>query len=247
MVAELVRTPQFEAPRSLDDLRERLAAFSPRTNLGRLIREIAAYAPAGRLDVVEELLDEYASHVYMLDTLGMKVLRAQGFGDPHCLHSHVYDTPTTARCILCGERYRVENLGIVSQKVVTDLGVKNIVDVWNSGGTALNLTKYTSLGTGTNAEAAGDTGLQTELTTEYTVNSTRPTGVISQPSNNIARVVGTITLDSGTPAVTECGLHWAASGASTLFDRFKFSAINLVGANGDGIQATISITFTSGG
>jgi hypothetical protein len=46
--------------------------------------------------------------------------------------------------------------------------------------------------------------------------------------------------------VTEHGL-FSASSAGTLWDRSKFSAINLVGANGDGLQTTYDMTASAGG
>ena len=40
---------------------------------------------------------------------------------------------------------------------------------------------------------------------------------------------------------------FSASSAGTLWDRTKFSAINLVGANGDGIQSTYDMTASGAG
>jgi hypothetical protein len=61
----------------------------------------------------------------------------------------------------------------------------------------------------------------------------------------VYRSVGTNTLDSGTPAVTEHGL-FSASTTGTLLDRTVFAAINLIGANGDSLQSTYSFTLTAG-
>jgi hypothetical protein len=110
------------------------------------------------------------------------------------------------------------------------------------------ILRYHGLGTGTTAAATGDTGLQTELTTEYTGN-VRATGTLTEgASANIFRSVGTNTLDSGTPAVTEHGvLSQAATGGGTLLDRHVFSAINLDGAAGDGLQSTYDFTLSAGG
>lgn len=140
----------------------------------------------------------------------------------------------------------VEDLGFVSLKVVTTAGVNFIVDAFQNL-VELELMNFHAIGTGVAAEAVGDTALGTELTTEYTGN-VRATGVQSEPSANIYRTVGTNTLDSGTPAITEHGiLTQAATGGGTLLDRSVFGAINLVGANGDGLQSTYSFTVTSGG
>src|SRR4249920_3556951 len=65
-------------------------------------------------------------------------------------------------------------LGLVGHKVVTTAGVTKIVDFLraNDVTTAQNF-KYHSIGTGSGAEAIGDVALGTELTTEYTPDSTR--------------------------------------------------------------------------
>jgi hypothetical protein len=142
----------------------------------------------------------------------------------------------------------VIDFGLASAAVVTDVGCQKIVAAMNtSDATTAVAFKFHGLGTGTTAEAAGDTALVTELTTEYNPNSTRATGTQTTGSTTkVYRTVATNTLDSGTPAVTEHGV-FSASSAGSLLDRSVFSAINLVGANGDGIQSTYDLTFTSGG
>jgi hypothetical protein len=141
----------------------------------------------------------------------------------------------------------VEDYGIVSRKVVTTAGVGFIVDAFQNLVELENM-KFHGIGTGTTAEAVGDTALVTELTTEYNPNSTRATGSTTENGANVYRTVGTNTLDSGTPAVTEHGLFTqAATGGGTLLDRSVFSAINLNGANGDGLQSTYDLTCTAGG
>lgn len=136
-------------------------------------------------------------------------------------------------------------LGLASLRVVTDAGVAAIVDAFQNT-VELENFKYHGFGTGTTAEAAGDTALVTELTTEYVVNSTRPTGTTTEgASANIYRTVATLSPDSGgTIAVTEHGV-FSATSAGTLLDRSKFSAVNLV-ASSDSLQATYDLTFTSG-
>lgn len=136
--------------------------------------------------------------------------------------------------------------GIVSLRVVTTAGVNYIVDSFQNIVEPENM-KFHGFGTGTNAEATGDTALQTELTTQYAVDSTRPTGSTTEgASANIYRSVGTLSPDSGgTIAVTEHGL-FTASSSTTLIDRSVFSAVNLVAANGDSLQATYDMTLTAG-
>lgn len=139
------------------------------------------------------------------------------------------------------------DLGLMSLRVVTDAGVAKIVALLNTTDATTGTTfKYHGFGTGTTAEAAADTALVTELTTQYAVDSTRPTG--SQTNNGAAvyRSVGTLSPDSGgTIAITEHGLFSAAS-AGTLLDRSKFTAVNLV-AGSDSLQVTYDLTVSSGG
>lgn len=137
--------------------------------------------------------------------------------------------------------------GTVCYRVVTDAGVAYIVDDFdNAAGSAdVSLFNYHGCGTGSTAEAAGDTALVTESTTALNPDSTRATGTRSQPAANQFRSVGTLTFDASA-AVVEHGLFTqAATGGGTLLDRSVFSAINVV--SGDSIQFTYTITFSSGG
>ena len=140
---------------------------------------------------------------------------------------------------------RVLDLGLAGLRVVTDAGVAFIVDAFQNTAELENM-KYHGIGTGTGNEAAGDIALGGELTTEYATDNVRPTGTtVEGATANIFKTVGTITIDSGTPAITEHGVFSDATrGNPTLLDRTKFTAINLV-AN-DGIQATYQFTLTSG-
>jgi hypothetical protein len=141
-------------------------------------------------------------------------------------------------------------LGLASLRVVTTTGVKFIADDFNAGGQDVSNMKYHGFGTGTTAEAASQTALVTELTTEYAVNSTRPTG--SQASATVVNdatytTAGTLVPDSGgTLAITEHGI-FSASSAGTMLDRSKFAAVNLDSAAGDSLAATYTLTLASGG
>jgi hypothetical protein len=147
--------------------------------------------------------------------------------------------------VLRGDGTR-EYLGLASLRVVTTAGVTDVCTRF-AGTSAANIAnyKYHGFGTGTNAESSGDTALQTELTTQYAVDSTRPTG--SQvASTNTYTSVATLSPDSGgTLAITEHGLFSAAS-SITLLDRTVFSAVNLV-AGSDSLQATYVLTLAAGG
>lgn len=136
------------------------------------------------------------------------------------------------------------DLGLASMRVVTTAGVGYIVDAFQNSVEAENM-KYHGLGTGTNNEASADTALQTELTTEYGTDNTRPTGTTTEgASANIYRTVATNTLDASA-AVTEHGIFsQAANSGGVLLDRSKFAAVNLV--SGDGLQSTYDLTLPAG-
>lgn len=135
--------------------------------------------------------------------------------------------------------------GVVSKRVVTDAGVAFLAAYWIGGASNIQTMKYHACGTGTNAEAVGDTALQTESTTILNPDSTRATGVMTNPTAPVVKSVGTVTFD-GSGAITEHGLmSQAATGGGTLWDRSVFSAINVV--NGDSIVFSYSLSLTSGG
>lgn len=124
----------------------------------------------------------------------------------------------------------------VFDRVVTNAGRDFIVDAFTNTAEVENFNYHES-GTGTNAEAVGDTALQTPAP------PARVTGTQSQPTSDVYRSVGTVTYTSSL-AITEHGLFSAAT-AGTLLDRTVFTAINV--ANGDKIEFTFNITFASGG
>lgn len=135
--------------------------------------------------------------------------------------------------------------GLLGRKVVTTAGVTYLAADMAGGASDINLFKYHGFGTGTTAEATGDTALVTELTTQYATDNTRPTGSQSS-STNTYTTVATLSPDSGgTLAITEHGLFSATSG-TTLWDRTVFSAVNLV-AGSDSLQSTYVATFPAGG
>jgi len=136
------------------------------------------------------------------------------------------------------------DLGVISCRVVTDVGVGFIVDAFQNS-VELEIMKYHGFGTGSNAEAVGNTALHTELTTQYASDNTRPTGSTTEGATaNIYRTVGTLSPDA-TVAITEHGIFsQAATGGGVLLDKSLFSAINLI--SGDSLQITYDLTFTSG-
>lgn len=131
----------------------------------------------------------------------------------------------------------VEDLGVISRRVVTDAFVDLLVDDLQSSQAAFHSMKYHGAGTGAAAEDATDTALGTEV-------GSRATGTQAEGgSTNIYQSVGTWSFDT-TRAITEHGL-FSASSNGTLLDRSVFSAIN--GGSGDSIQFTYELTCSSGG
>ena len=137
-------------------------------------------------------------------------------------------------------------LGLASLRVVTTAGATKIVDFLRALDTIAAGFKYHGFGTGGTAEAAGDTALVTEETTQYAVDNTRPTGSQTNNGATVYRTVGTYSPDSGgTRAITEHGIFSANSGV-TLLDRSLFSVVNIVAAQ-DSLQATYDFTVNTGG
>lgn len=129
------------------------------------------------------------------------------------------------------------NFGVLGYRVVTTAYVNLLVDELQSSQAAHSTFLYHDSGTGTTAEASGDTALVTKVETG------RATGTQTEgASANIYRSVGTISY-TATRAVTEHGL-FSASSAGTLMDRTVFTAVNVV--NGDSIQFTYELTATAG-
>lgn len=204
-----------------DELRHRIRQWTPRSDLGRIAKECLRFLPA---EQAAELLDSITRSTVIESSLRLVARRLNEVTG----------------------LWMIEDYGVVGRKVVTTAGVNYIAQVYTGSGSLANF-KYHGIGTGTTAEATGDTALVTELTTEYNPNSTRATGTTTAPgSSNILETVGTNTLDSGTPAITEHGV-FSASSTGTLLDRTKFAAINLVGANGDSLQSTYDLTLSAGG
>lgn len=221
MNAAAIQYPEIIIPSGAHaDLARRLARWSPKSELGKIVRECFAYLPA---DLAGELLDKITSCVVLESSLALVAFLRQPDG-----------------------RMLRESYGIVSRKVITDAGVAFLVDSWQNSVEMENL-KYHALGTGSTAENQTDTTLVTELTTEYTGN-VRATGTTTEgASANIFRSVATNTLD-GTPgaALREHGLmSQAATGGGTLWDRTVFAAITL--SSGDALQSQYDATCSANG
>jgi len=127
------------------------------------------------------------------------------------------------------------NLGLISTKVVTTVGVEFIVDAFQNI-VELELMRQHGSGTGSTAENIADTALVTEV-------ESRTSGTIAEgASGNIYQTVGTVAYTAAR-AIVEHGIFSAAT-AGVLLDRSVFAAINVT--SGDSIQFTYEITFPAG-
>jgi hypothetical protein len=175
-----------------------------------------------------------------------KIMVARALGIPH-VYGQLFLT------VFRGDG-TIEELGLASLRIITTAGVRYICDDFNAGANDVANMKFHGFGTGATAEVVGNTILQTEETTQYAVDNTRPTG--SQASATLGNnatytTVATYSPDSGgTRAITEWGLFsqaatGAASAANTLFDRVTFAVVNIVAAQ-DSLQSTFVLTMVSG-
>jgi hypothetical protein len=140
----------------------------------------------------------------------------------------------------------VTDYGLLGRRVITTAGVAFVASAFDNT-VEPELLKFHGFGTGTTAEAIGDTALVTELTTQYATDNTRPTGSQAHATNTYT-TVATLSPDTGgTLAITEHGIFsQAATGGGTLLDRTVFAAVNLV-AGSDSLAATYILSFPSGG
>jgi hypothetical protein len=111
--------------------------------------------------------------------------------------------------------------------IVTTAG-KNAITSRLASSPGSAVPTHMAIGTGTNAAAAGDTTLQTELDRNAVTSNTA--------SANVLTVVGDWAAGDGTGAITEAGILSASSGG-TLFVRAVFSSI------GKGSLDTLKITW----
>jgi hypothetical protein len=207
-----------------EEFEYKLRTWSPRTDLGRYIRDVAgSHLPP---DVMGTLIEMMSKVVILQSSLSLKVIRGEWAPHP----------------------FNVEDYGVVGNKVITDAGVGFLVDAWQNSVELENM-KYHAIGTGTTAEAATGAGaaMVTELTTEYNPNSTRATGTTTEASALVFRSVATNTLDAAPgAALREHGLiSDPAVGSGVMWDRTLYAAITL--ASGDGLMSTYDMTGTSGG
>jgi len=196
--------------------------WQPKTLVGMSVFKALKYVPD---ELALEIIDQMKSVMIAESALYLK-----RFNGPEA------DAPFT-----------VDDFGLVSRKVVTDAGVGFIVDAFQNT-TEVELMKFHGIGSGTGAEAAANTALGTEFTTQLNPDSTRATGSTTEgASANIYRTVGLNTVDSSV-TVNEHGiLNQAATGGGVLLDRSMFSGSPVGLTSGDSLQSTYDLTFSSGG
>lgn len=202
-----------------------IQAFQPKTHLGRTMRKYLGLLPR---EAVCELLDAISSVLVVESRL--YVARIIG--------------PLSAEMGL-GKFREYQYFGLSSYKVITTTGVDKLADAFINTFEPETFN-YHGIGTGSTAEAAADTALVTELTTQYNPDNTRATGTQSNPSANVFRSVGTNAVDA-TVTIAEHGLLSSATvAAGSLWDRSLVSPT--VGLNsGDSLQTTYDGTLSSGG
>lgn len=207
-----------------EELKAKLAGWEPKSQLGLFARECLRYLPT---NMAAELIDRISSSVVMESALGLVVFRHR-------------DSPRKSHLSL------VEDYGIVSRKVVTTVGVNFLVDALQNL-VEPEILKYHGIGTGSTAEAVGDTGLVTELSAQYNPNDTRATGNLAEGAGaNIFHTEGTNTLDANGVILREHGIFTqAAAPGGTLLDRSVFAAITL--DSGDALLSKYELTITAGG
>jgi len=130
----------------------------------------------------------------------------------------------------------LEDLGILSTKVITDAFVDYIVDELQSSSGGISGFRFHGSGIGVAAESQAQTALVSEV-------ATRASGTQAEGSStNIYRTVGVVSYAAAF-AIREHGLFRASSG-DVMADRSLFSAINV--GNGDSIIFDYQLTLPAG-
>ena len=121
--------------------------------------------------------------------------------------------------------------------VFTTTGKQWVVDKIQEepAGATIPLMKWVAWGTGAGAESAANTALSTEAS------EARVVGVLSQPTADVDRCVGTITA-TGTKTITECGRFNQLAVGGTMLVRSLFTGIPMV--SGDRIEFTQDLQVT---
>ena len=121
------------------------------------------------------------------------------------------------------------------ENVVTTVGKEFIASFLKSAAAVASTftAKYVAIGTGSTAEAVGDTALGTE--------SARHTGTVSYTSGGIYNVTATFPTGAAVGAIIEFGLLSSASAGTLLSRTVKAAAYNLTAS--DYIVVNYQMTF----
>lgn len=212
-----------------DELAGLSSGWTPKSNLGKVVRDCLHYLPS---ELAAELLERITSCAVMESQLAVRIFR-------RCDEHGIWN------CACPDLMRRTEDYGVVSRKVVTDTGVAFIVDAFQNI-VELETMKYHGLGTSAAAEAVGNTGLTTELTTQYNPNNVRATGTtIEGATANVYRTVATNTVDAAVSVEEHGVLSDPDVGEGVLLDRSLTGTKTL--ASGEGLQSTWDLQINSGG
>lgn len=229
-----------------DELQTRIRHYNPKTDLGALVKAALAYLPR---EFAAELLDTIQRSVVIQSQLEVRVFRALDGRpwprDPRRGLLHPVSVEEMARRDPIW-RTLFEDCGVTSKKLVTNAGIDYLIADMAGGAGDISSMKYHGLGTATTAEAATQTALTTELTTQYNPDSTRATGTNTAntgPTPDTITCSGTNTLDANA-TVEEHGLFSAAS-AGTLHDR-SLTGTQTLSAS-DSLQTNYTWSPASGG
>lgn len=170
-------------------------------------------------DIVSDLKEQSVRQIFQENALGRAITK-RGLGHGVLpLIPHLFGHWANAK--------HIENL-------VVNAGLAGVASRINGSGGEAAFT-YIAIGTGTTAAAAGDTALQTEITTNGGARAAATaTRVTTTQTNDTAQLQLTYNF-TGSFAVTESGVLNAAS-TGTLLAHQVFTAVNVV--SGDSLQVT---------
>lgn len=130
----------------------------------------------------------------------------------------------------------VEDLGVLSTKVITDAFVNYVVDELQASSGGIAGFRYHGAGISSTAENQTQTALGSEV-------DSRAIGTQSEgAAQNIYRSIGVVSFGASY-AIVEHGLFRGASG-EVMMDRSVFPAINV--GSGDSIEFTYELTLPAG-
>jgi len=198
---------------------EEVAEFNPKSELGKYVKTLLKYLP---YEQARELMDRISRTLVIESSLAVRILF---------------------------KGVVLDDMGIVSRKVVTTAGVNFLVDGFRAAaGFDIGLFKYHGIGTGGTAELPAQTLLAIELTTQYspTANARIAGSQTEGTTANIYKTVGTNTVSSAV-VIAEHGIFsGVASGAITLWDRSLVSPTASLNAS-EAIETSYELTCNTGG